>query len=115
MLHVGELLGLGGSLGSKGGIALVVALLESSSDGIKILLAGWFAVVLGEDIGIVLGVRLLEGLGDGLQNLLAGWLVLSSTGGPSILLARFQARKSISTYFSEVTCLRVERVASRSS
>ena len=40
VLRLGDLLGLGGSLGSKGGIALVVALLETSSDGIEIHLVG---------------------------------------------------------------------------
>lgn len=115
MFHVGELFGFGASLGSEGGIASVVVFLGSSSDSIKIRLAGWLAVILGKDLGIVLDVGLLEGPGDFPDNLLARRLVLSGTGGPSILLASFQARGSTSKYFSEATCLRPERVASRSS
>lgn len=115
VLHVGELLGLGGGLGTKGDIAPVVVLLKSRSDGLEILLVCWLAGVLGTYLGIVLGVGLFEGPRDGLENLLAGRLVLSGSGGPLCVLVNFQAGENTCTYFSEVTCLRVEMVATLSS
>ena len=102
-LHVGELLGLGSSLGSKGGIAPVLAPQESSIDGIEIRLVGWLAGVLGTDLGIVLRVGLLEGLCNGLKNFLARWLVLCGTGGPVDVLAKSQAGENTYNYFSEAT------------